>query len=116
MEDGSQIDVDHCVELIERHLLQTRVARNACVIHQHVDAAEAPDHARDHLVHTEPVGHVDAVSRCFRTCFPARLGHFLERRLIDVAHNDRGTFLRELASGGRADALPRARDQRYFFF
>jgi hypothetical protein len=38
MEHAAQVDVDHRVELLQRHLLQPRVLGDAGVVDQHVDA------------------------------------------------------------------------------
>ena len=67
MEDGAQVDVDHAVELLQGHLLQSRVLRDAGVVHQHVDAAVSRQHLGYHGCHARAVGHVQRMPLGLRT-------------------------------------------------
>ena len=116
MEHAAQVDVDHAVELLQRHLLQPRILGDASVVHQHVDAAKA----FHHLATT-----ASTISRWVTSITkPSGLGAqrlallhgFVHHGLLHVADDDGGAFRGELECSGQANALSGAGDERDFSF
>ena len=111
-EAGAQVDVDHRVELLERHLLQPRVAGDAGVVDQHVDAAELRLDGGDHRVDRLAVGDVDREARRLRARLAALRDRGVHRLGLHVADDDDGAFAGELECCCQADALGSAGDDR----
>ncbi|KAF4530878.1 hypothetical protein B566_EDAN018918 [Ephemera danica] len=110
VEHAAQVDVDHRIELRQRHLLQPRVAGDAGVVHQHVDAAEALLDCGHHGIDRGAVGDVDDIALGLHTQAAALRHHGINGGGIHVAHRHVRTFGGELDGGGRANALRRAGD------
>ena len=116
MEHAAQVDVDHAVELLQRHFLQARVLGDAGVVDQHVDAAEffldAGDHGIDHFA----LRHVHLIARRRGAERLALLDDLVHSTLFDVADDDDGAFLGEFQRGGQTDALGGAGDDGNLVF
>ena len=109
-----EVNIDHVIELIVRHLDQLSIFDDACIVDQYINAAkpgfDVSNHAGDFFLvrHVNTVGHSFAACRfqCVRQC--------LRRCEIDVADGDNGAFLDEFFSGRLANTHGGTCDNRYF--
>jgi hypothetical protein len=112
VEDAAQVDVDDGVELLQRHLLQPCVLRDAGVVDQHVDAAATGFlHGRHHGVDRVALRHVHTMPEGTRAQCAALRDGGLDGVAAHVAHVNDSALACELQGGGQADALGGAGDE-----
>ena len=111
MKHAAQVDIDHQVELLQRHFLQARILGDAGVVDQHVDAPELFLGTAHHRIDLVALRHVHDVADCQRAKRPALADCLVNGGLPNVADDDDGAFAGELEGGGQADALRGAGDE-----
>ncbi len=117
---ATQVDLQHCVEVLDAHVEDRVVTDDARVVDEDVEAAELIDGLRDHLACLVIVGHVRVVG-----CRLAAAGlddvdgqvrvatrSLARDRPAQIVHDHGRAVLRQLQSVTAADAVPRSGDDR----
>ena len=117
VEGRLEVDVDHQVPLLLGHTHHQAVARDACVIDQHVDTAEVSEHLLDQLVGVIEVSRVGGIG----LSLDAEPLELLDEGLyglvyLEVSDDDIGALLGVLQCYGTTDTTTGPGDDGHLVF